>query len=107
GERINVGFEGGQMPLIRRIPKRGFNHRRFRTVYAVINIGDLDRMFEANAQITPQVLAEKGLIRKNMPVRILGNGELKKQLTVAAHGFSGPAKEKIQAAGGSIQEVTR
>ena len=88
------------MPLIRRVPKRGFTNI-FRTEYAVVNVVDLDR-FEG--VVTPDVLAEHGLVRGGRPVKILGGGELGKALTVKAHRFSGSARAKIEAAGGKCEE---
>lgn len=95
------GFEGGQMPLIRRVPKRGFSNRRFRTVYAIVNVGDFR---DLEGEVTPETLVEAGLVRKGMPVKVLGDGELETALTVVAHRFSRSAREKIEAAGGTCQE---
>ena len=100
-----VGFEGGQIPLIRRIPKRGFRHTAFEWRQSVINVGDLERCFELGVSITPAVLHEKGLIRKDDRVKVLGDGELKKALTVQAHAFSASAKEKIEKAGGHAESI--
>ncbi len=98
-----TGFEGGQIPLIRRIPKRGFRHTAWRTVYSIVNLQDFDGQFEANASVTPQALHEKGLVRASRPVKVLGAGDLKKALTVQAHAFSASAKEKIEKAGGKVE----
>lgn len=95
------GFEGGQMPLVRRVPKRGFTNI-FRKEHAVVNVSDLGR-FEGD--VTPEILLEAGLVRKNMPVKILGEGELTVALKVQAHKFSKSAREKIEAAGGSCEEL--
>lgn len=104
GGRPKPNFEGGQMPLARRLPKRGFNNL-FRVEYQVVNVADLKK-FESGAAVTPDVLYEKGLIRKkNRVVKILGGGEIDRPLTVTAHGFSRKAVEKIEAAGGSITET--
>lgn len=98
-------FEGGQMPLIRRLPKRGFSNTRFRSVVTTINIEDLNR-FDNDSVVTPQVLEEKGLIKGCYnSLKILGNGELKKKLTVQAHYFSEAAREKIQKANGLAQAL--
>jgi large subunit ribosomal protein L15 len=95
------GFEGGQMPLHRRLPKRGFTNT-FRRQWAEVNISDLEKIFETGASVTPEALVEHGLVRKSRQksVVILGQGELKKALTVNAHRFSASAKQKIEAAGG-------
>lgn len=101
GGGVRPWFEGGQMPLQRRIPKRGF-HNLFRISFQVVNLGDLQRV-EKEAQITPELLLQHGLIRKkNKPVKILGNGDVSKAITVHAHAFSASAKEKIEKAGGTV-----
>jgi large subunit ribosomal protein L15 len=105
GYRHQRGFEGGQMPLHRRVPKRGFTNI-FRVEYDVVNISDLDR-FEAGSSVTPQALAEARLSRKSRPVKILGDGEIKKALTVSAHKFSASAKARIEAAGGRCEVLSR
>lgn len=92
------GFEGGQNPLYRRLPKRGFNNAAFHSQYAVVNLGRLAETDEK--EITPESLRAKGLIKKNLPVKILGTGDIKKAVTIKAHRFSGQAKEKIEKAGG-------
>lgn len=94
------GFEGGQMPLIRRVPKRGFTNV-FKTSYAVVNLHQLEG-FEG--QVTPESMAERGLVRSGSLVKVLGDGELSRPLTVVAHKFSRSARAKIEAAGGSCQE---
>src|SRR5437879_7411471 len=86
-----TGFEGGQLPLIRRVPKRGFRHTAFRVETGVVNIGDFEKRFEANASVTPHVLKERGLIKGVDRVKVLGDGELKKPFTVQAHAFSASA----------------
>jgi len=105
GYRHQRGFEGGQMPLHRRVPKRGFTNI-FRVEYDIVNIADLDR-FESGAAVTPQALAEARLSRKSRPVKILGDGEIKKALTVSAHKFSASAKARIEAAGGRCEVLPR
>ena len=106
GGGIRLGVEGGQMPLLRRIPKRGFNNITFGTDYATINVGELNELFESGATVTPEVLAERGLLKNQLNgVKVLGDGEISKKLTVKAHGFSGSAKEKIAKAGGSAEEL--
>lgn len=101
GYSQRVGFEGGQMPLTRRLPKRGFTNI-FRTEYSVVNVGHLAGLA---GEVTPEVLLERGLVRRGNPVKILGDGELKKALKVKAHRFSRAAREKIEAAGGSCEEL--
>ena len=101
GYRLRPGFEGGQMPLVRRMPKRGFNNI-FRVEYAVVNLAAL-AAFEG--EVTPDMLLAKGLVHRGMPVKILGQGELKKALRVKAHKFSESAKAKIEAAGGACEEL--
>jgi large subunit ribosomal protein L15 len=105
GFRFKRGFEGGQMPLHRRVPKRGF-HNPFRVEYAVVNLDTLTEVFDAGSSVTPDVLRERGLVRSaNAPVKVLGRGEITKQLTVHAHRFSGSAAEKIAAAGGVAELI--
>jgi large subunit ribosomal protein L15 len=97
------GFEGGQMPLHRRLPKRGF-HNPFRVEYAVVNLDTLSERFEDGAEITPEVLRERGIVRqRNARIKVLARGELSKKLTVKAHRFSGKATERIAAAGGQCE----
>ena len=99
-------IEGGQMPLFRRLPKRGFSNFAFRTTYSIVNVGDLDERFEAGAHVTPESILEAGLIRNlRYQVKILGNGELSKKLKVEASKFSKTAAEKIKAAGGEAVVV--
>ncbi len=99
-----AGFEGGQMPLQRRIPKRGFTNI-FRKEYAVVNLGDLEKMAGSDP-ITPEVLKQKGLIKDlKAGVKVLGSGEVKVKLTVRAHKFSKSALDKIQAAGGKAEVI--
>jgi large subunit ribosomal protein L15 len=97
------GFEGGQIPLIRRIPKRGFRHTAFRIEHAVVNVGDLSARFEANASVSPDALAKAGLYKGSDRVKVLGDGEIDKALTVQAHAFSKSAQQKIEKAGGRIE----
>jgi large subunit ribosomal protein L15 len=103
GFRFKRGFEGGQMPLHRRVPKRGF-HNPFRVEYAVVNLDTLAEVFEDGSSVTPEILLERGLVRKaRAKVKILGRGDIAKKLTVRAHKFSGSAAEKIAAAGGTAE----
>ena len=103
GFTFKRGFEGGQMPLHRRIPKRGF-HNLFRTEYAVVNLDTLAERFDADTVITPELLRERGLIHgTRQPIKVLARGDIAKKLTVRAHKFSGKAAEKIAAAGGAAE----
>jgi large subunit ribosomal protein L15 len=105
GYRHQRGFEGGQMPLHRRIPKRGFTNI-FRVEYDIVNISDLDR-FDAGAAVTLEALAERRLARRSRPVKILGDGAITKALTVSAHKFSAAARASIEAAGGRCEVIPR
>jgi len=107
GSSIRIGFEGGQMPLIRRIPKRGFNNARFTTRYIPVNIESLNA-FDDGARVDEAVLRSSGLVNgRGDGVKILGDGELKKKLTVVVHAFSASAKAKIEAKGGTCEVVSR
>lgn len=96
-----AGFEGGQMPLVRRVPKRGFTNI-FRTEYQVVNVA---RLTDLEGEVTPESLVEQGLVRPGQPVKVLGNGEITTALKVRAHKFSATARAKIEAAGGSCEVV--
>ena len=98
------GFEGGQMPLHRRLPKRGF-HNPFRVEYAVVNLDDLAATFAAGAVVTPEGLRAERLVTTKQPIKVLARGEIAIALTVKAHKFSGKAAEKIAAAGGSVETL--
>ena len=105
GGGVRPGFEGGQNPLFRRIPKRGFNNYNFRVRYAVINVSDLNK-FEDGATITPELLKEMGLVKQQLNgIKVLGNGNLTKKLTVKASIFSKTAKEKIEKNGGKAEVI--
>ena len=105
GGGVRPGFEGGQLPLFRRLPKRGFSNAMFKVEYATINVSDLNK-FEDGAVVTPELLKEMGILKKQLSgVKVLGNGELTKKLTVKAHAFSDSAKEKIGAKGGKIEVI--
>jgi len=105
GFKFKRGFEGGQMPLHRRIPKRGF-HNAFRVEYAVVNLDTLAERFEAGTVVTPELLRERGLVHgTSRQIKVLARGDIAKQLTVRAHKFSGKAAEKIAAAGGAAEVV--
>lgn len=104
GGNTKPGFEGGQMPLQRRLPKRGFRNP-FKVEVAVVNLTQLEA-FPAGTEVTPELLSQRGLVRgKERKVKILGEGALSKPLTVKAHGFSAPAKEKIEACGGKTELI--
>ena len=105
GRGMRPGFEGGQMPLQRRIPKRGFNNI-FRTEMAIVNVAALEANYEAGAVVTIDSLIEKGLVKKVLDgVKVLGYGEITKALTVQANAISESAKQKIEAAGGKIEVI--
>jgi large subunit ribosomal protein L15 len=106
GFKHKRGFEGGQMPLHRRVPKRGFQNP-FRTEYAVVNLDVIAERFEAGTVVTPELLRERGLLRgaSNEMVKVLARGDIDKALTVRAHKFSGKAAEKIAAAGGAAEAI--
>jgi large subunit ribosomal protein L15 len=98
-------FEGGQLPLVRRLPHvRGFTNI-YRIPYTVVNLDTLENKFEANAEVTPEALLAQGIVKDTQRVKVLGRGEITKALKVSAHSFSDSAKEKITAAGGSISEL--
>ena len=106
GGSIRPGFEGGQMPLQRRIPKRGFNNSVFAKEYAVVNVSELEKRFNSGEEVNAQTLMERGAINEVLDgVKILGNGELTKSLTVKAVKFSAAAQEKIEKAGGKAEVV--
>ena len=105
GYKFKRGFEGGQMPLHRRVPKRGF-HNPFRVEYEVVNLDTLDLRFDAGAVVTPALLRERGIVSANTGlIKVLGRGDIGKALTVHAHKFSGKAAEKIAAAGGATEQL--
>jgi large subunit ribosomal protein L15 len=100
GRSVPPYFEGGQMPLSRRIPKRGFSNFRFARNFETVNVSELERKFDTGMTITVEELKERGLVSGKSPVKILGDGELTKSFTVTAHAFSASAASKIEAAGG-------
>ena len=105
GGGVRPGFEGGQNPLVFRIPKRGFNNYNFETKYAIINVGDLNN-FKDGTEITPELLKEMGLVKDMKDgLKVLGNGEITKKLTVSANKFSKEAKQKIEQAGGKAKVI--
>ena len=105
GFSFKRGFEGGQMPLHRRLPKRGFTNP-FRVEYAIVNLDTLVEVFDAGSDVTPELLRERGLVReKRALIKVLGRGDVTKKLTVRAHKFSGTAAQKIAAAGGVAEVI--
>ena len=105
GGSINPVFEGGQLPLYRRIPKRGFTNAKFKTVYAVINLSDLN-VFEDGTVVTPALLKDTGLVKNQLDgIKVLGNGKLEKKLTIQANKFSASALEKIKEAGSKAEVI--
>ena len=105
GGGVRANFEGGQLPLYRRLPKRGFSNYEFKTVYAVVNVSDLNR-FDNNTLVTPALLKECGLVKNQLDgVKVLGNGELEKKLTIQANKFSKQAIEKIEKAGSKYEVI--
>ncbi len=106
GSSRRRGFQGGQMPLFRRVAKRGFNNNQFAPDVAVVNVGELNESFESGVEITPELLVSKGLIRTKFDeLKVLGDGDLTKSFRIVAHRFSGPAEQKIAAAGGSFERI--
>ena len=106
GGEIKVGSEGGNMPLFRRLPKRGFNNNEFRQRFSIVNVADLELHFEAGAKVDASALIAKGLVRdERHPVKILGDGELTKKLTVVAGKFTKQAADKIAKAGGTTEAL--
>ncbi len=106
GGGVRVGFEGGQMPLVRKLPRRGFNNSIFKKQYSIVNVSDLNK-FDENAVVDAKALIEKGILSKveEYGVKILGNGKLEKALTVKANKFSASAVKKIKKSGGKIEEA--
>ena len=106
GSRRRAGFEGGQSPLFLRVAKRGFNNAAFAATVVIINVGQLEKAFDDGAEVTVEALVSKGLIpSRHDALKILGDGEIKKKLTVKAHRFSRSAEEKIVAAGGKFERI--
>ena len=106
GVSIHAWFQGGQTPLYRRVPKRGFNNAQFTTRYATINLSDLNKFFNDGDEVTPELLKERGIIKKQLDgIKVLGNGELEKKITVKANRFSSTAVTKIESAGGKAEVI--
>ena len=105
GGGVSPVFEGGQLPLYRRLPKRGFSNHDFKTVYAVINVGDLN-VFNDGDVVTPALLKEKGIVKKQLDgIKVLGNGTLEKKITIQAHRFSSSALRKIEESGSKAEVI--
>ena len=103
GDRsMRPSFEGGQIPLVRRIPKRGFNNNTFKNFHETVNVGDIEAVFAAGAEVNLETMKKALLVRRSLPVKILGDGDLTKKFSVTAHAFSASAKAKIEKAGGSV-----
>ncbi|MBK8574394.1 MAG: 50S ribosomal protein L15 [Elusimicrobia bacterium] len=102
---MKQGFEGGQIPLIRRIPKRGFKTTAFRTVYSLVNVGDINAVIAQPGEVTPDMLRSAGLIKGRHPVKVLGDGDVSKAFVVKADKFSGSAKVKLEKAGGRAELI--
>lgn len=105
GDGKMIGFEGGQNPLLRRIPKRGFRNTAFRAEYQVVSLDSIARVFKNQSEVSLEALRVHGLVKGRAPVKVLGDGSLDKALKVQAHAFSKSAQEKIQKAGGSAEVV--
>ncbi len=106
GVSIHAWFQGGQSPLYRRLPKRGFNNKRFETKYATINLSDLNKFFENGDEVSPEILKERGIIKKELSgIKVLAKGKLEKKLTVKANRFSNQAILAIEAAGGKTEVI--
>jgi large subunit ribosomal protein L15 len=106
GSSRRVGFEGGQMPLFRRVAKRGFNNKQFASVVLIVNLSTLEQVFEAGDDVTPETLVAKGIAKGKWDVvKVLGDGALTKKLSVRVHRFSKSAEEKIAAAGGTVEWI--
>lgn len=104
GGGVRPGFEGGQMPLHRRLPKKGFSNVRFRDKIAIVNVSQLNDRFEDGATVNEQALRDAGLLKGRLDaIKVLGNGDLERKLTVVADAVSGSAREKIEKAGGSVE----
>jgi large subunit ribosomal protein L15 len=105
--KVRFGFEGGQIPLARRMPKRGFNNKEFTTEYAVVNLNDLERVFDTGTQVTKELLIEKGFCKgfRKPLIKILGNGELSKKFVIYGDAFSKSAIEKIKRCGGEVHLI--
>ncbi|MDR0557325.1 MAG: 50S ribosomal protein L15 [Treponema sp.] len=102
GGKTYVGFEGGQMPLYRRLARRGFSNYPFKKEFQTVNVDELEKRYENGETVSVETLRTKGLVKGKLPVKVLGNGELTKKLTLTVKAFSSSAKEKIEKAGGTV-----
>jgi large subunit ribosomal protein L15 len=108
GGSLRPGFEGGQMPLLRRLPKRGFNNAAFKTVYGIINLDDLEKRFDDGAAINEKLLRGSGLVRGSLEgIKVLGRGDVRKKFHLEVDSISASAREKIEKAGGTITLINR
>ncbi len=107
GDGKLLGFEGGQTPLLRRVPKRGFTNGPFKVVYQVVSVGDIDRIFKNQKEVTLDALKIHGLISGRSPVKVLGDGEVTRAYKISVHAFSASAKAKIEKAGGSAEPLKK
>lgn len=108
GASIRPGFEGGQMPMMRRLPKKGFNNAQFKTNYAIVNLVDLEAKFSDGDTVNEETLRACGLVKGVCDgVKVLGNGDLSKKLTLTVDKISGPAREKLEKAGGKVEEIVK
>jgi large subunit ribosomal protein L15 len=107
GDGKQTGFEGGQTPLLRRVPKRGFTNGDFKVVYQVVSLADIERVFKNQKDVTLEALKLHGLVKGRQPVKVLGDGDITRAYKISAHAFSASAKEKIQKAGGSAEPVKK
>lgn len=107
GEPKRIGFEGGQMPILRRIPKKGFNNKAFAKKYEIVKISTLEKYFKDGESINPSLLKEKGITSTVGFIKILGDGDLNKKINVSAHSFSKSAKDKIEKAGGKAEIIKK
>ncbi len=105
GKEKGPWFEGGQTPLYRRVPKRGFKNP-FKKEYAIVNLEVLENKFKENEEVTPLVLRERKIVKKDLPIKVLGKGEIKKPLILKVHAISSSAKEKIEKAGGKVEIIS-
>ncbi|MBQ4133865.1 MAG: 50S ribosomal protein L15, partial [Desulfovibrionaceae bacterium] len=105
GGGVPAGFEGGQMPLARRLPKRGFKNAEFKAVYEILNIGRLAQVFEGKSEVTLDDIYDRGLAKPGAAVKVLGVGNIESAMTIEAHRFSASAIEKIKSAGGSVKSL--
>ncbi len=106
GKEKGPEFEGGQMPLYRRLPKRGFKNP-FKKEYAIVNLETLEKKFKENEEVNPEILKERKIIKRNLPVKVLSKGDIKKPLFLKVHAVSSSAKEKVEKTGGKVEIIER